>query len=277
MRLNTNIASLQAHRALNEANKQVENSSGKMAQGTRVRSAADDAASLAIGHKNQVSIRSKHQAMRNANDAVSVFQTAEGTMNEVSSMLVRLKELSIQASTGTLTDSDRGALNHEYMAVRREIERQIRSSAFNGQDLLRPFSGAQTRDYQIGTGSDSISKMTVKQSDVTLSEFNMSIVDSNIMNAEEARLNIGYIDQEIQKVSTNRAQLGSLQQRLESTINNLDTSKLNESESYSLRMDADYAFETSEKLRAEQKLGAASVIMAQASNFSAQALKLLKD
>lgn len=277
MRINTNVSALAAQRSMSEHSKQIENTSGKLSQGTRVRNASDDAASLAIGTKNQANIRSKGQALRNANDAVSEFQIAEGAMSEVSSMLIRLKELSMQAANGHLQNSDRGNLNFEYMALRREIERTIRSASSNGFDVLRSTGGSQKREYQIGSGNDKDSKMMVDQGSYALSEFNLNIIDSNIISADEARLNIGYIDQAITKLSGNRAQLGAVQNRLQSTINNLDTSKLNESASYSQRMDADFAFETSEKIRAEGKLAAASTILSQSSNLSAMALKLLKD
>lgn len=276
MRIQTNVSALQAQRAMSEHSKQVENSSGKLAQGTRVRSASDDAASLSIGTKHSTNIRSQNQAIRNANDAVSEFQIAEGAMGEVSSMLVRLKELSIQASTDTLQNSDRELLNLEYMALRREIERTIQTTRNASGLSLKASSSDTTRDFQIGTSTDANSRMSVNTADLSLSEFNMSIVDSSIPTSEEARLNLNYIDQAIQKVAHNRANIGALQGRLQNTINNLDTSKLNESAANSQRMDTDYAYETSEKIRAEQKLSAATVIAGQANNLGASALKLLK-
>jgi flagellin len=277
MRINTNVAALQAQRAMSEHNKTVENASGKLAAGTRVRSAADDAASLAIGNKTKTEIRSKTAALRNANDAISEFQIAEGSMNEISNMLVRLKELSMQAANGHLENEQRQLLNLEYMEMRREIERTINDTSRNGFDVLTSTGGSQIREYQIGTGNDADSKFRVDQGNFALTEFNMSLVDSNVINAEEARLNLGYIDQAIQKVSSARANLGAVQGRVTSAINNLDISKSNESAAYSQTMDADFAFEASEKIRGEIKLDAASSILAQSSNFSAMALKLLKD
>lgn len=277
MRINTNVSALQAQRAMSEHNKSVENASGKLAAGTRVRNAADDAASLAIGNKTKTEIRSKSAAIRNANDAISEFQIAEGSMNEISNMLVRLKELSMQAANGHLENEQRQLLNLEYMEMRREIERTITDTSRNGFDVLTSNGGSQVREYQIGTGNDAQSKYSVDQGDFALSEFNMSLVDSSVINAEEARLNLGYIDQAIAKVSSARANLGAVQNRVTSAINNLDISKNNESASYSQTMDADFAFEASEKIRGEIKLSAASSVLAQSSNFSAMALKLLKD
>ncbi|MES2527359.1 MAG: flagellin [Bdellovibrionota bacterium] len=273
MRINTNIAALSAHRAMSEHSKHVESASGKIAQGTRVRNASDDAASLAIGTKNKSNIRSNHQAMRNANDAISEFQIAEGALNEVGNMLTRLKELSIQASSDHLQDYDRGNLNNEYMALRQEIERMTQSAQFQGNNLFR---STEKRSFQIGTNSDSNSRLELNHSDMIVSEFNLQIVDSSIPTAEEARLNLNYIDTAISKLSKTRANLGSMQNRLESTVSNLDTGRLNESASMSQRMDADLAFETSEKIRNEIQVHVAGSALMQSHEFSALALKLLK-
>lgn len=277
MRINTNVSSLQALRAVSEHSKQIENSTGKISGGTRVRSAADDAASLALGLKSNSQVRSQYQAIRNANDAVSELQVAEGGMTEISSMLTRLKELSIQASSDTLQDSDRGMLNEEYMALRHEIERQSKTTHMRGDTLLRPSGNSNVREFQIGIDADKNSKLVINQEDLTLSEFNMSIVDSHIPTAEEARINLKYIDQAIGKVAENRARVGAYQNRIQSSITNLDTSNVNESAANSQRMDTDYAFETAEKIRGEQKLQAATAVLAQTNNLGASALKLLKD
>ena len=276
MRINTNISALRAQRAMAEHSKTVESSSGKLSSGLRVQNASDDAASLSIGQKNKAEIRSQHAAMRNANDAVSEFQVAEGSMNEMGNMLVRLRELSMQAATATLEDSDRSLLNMEYMELRQEIERIARSTEFKGTKLLRSGS-SDSRDFQIGTKSNADSKLSIKENDLTLTEFNLRIVDSSIPNAEEAKLNLAFIDEAITKLSGTRAKVGSLQNRLVSAVSNLEVSKTNELDALSKRMDADYALETSEKLKAEGKLAAATSVLAQSNLFSAQTLKLLKD
>jgi flagellin len=273
MRINTNVSSLQAQRAMSEHSKHVESASGKIAQGTRVRNAADDAASMAIGTKHKSEIRSNYQAMRNANDAISEFQIAEGTLNEVGSMITRLKELSIQAANGHLTDNDRENLNHEYMELRQEIERTTQSAQFLGDNLFR---STKERSFQIGTNSDSNSRLEVDRSNMIVSEFNLQIVDSSIPTAEEARLNLGYIDTAIERLSKTRANIGSMQNRLQSTVSNLDTGRVNESSALSQRMDADMAFETAEKIRSQIKVQAAGNVMGQAHEFSALTLNLLK-
>jgi flagellin len=274
VRINTNVSSLQAQRAVSEHTKQIESSSGKLSSGLRVRSAADDSASLSIGLKSKAEVRSQYQAIRNANDVISELQVAEGGMNEVGSMLIRLKELSVQAANGTLQDEDRGMLNSEYMQLRSEIERQIQTTKLNGDTLLRP-GPTPVREFQIGTKANAESRLTISQRDLTIDDFNMNIIDSNVSSIEDARLNIEYVNSAIQKVAENRARVGAYQNRVQSTISNLGTSSTNESASLSQRMDADYALETAENVRAQQKLNAATAVLAQTNNMGSSALKLI--
>ena len=276
MRINTNVSALRAQREMSEHTKSIENASGKISSGSRVRNASDDAASLSIGNKQKTSIRSQHQAIRNANDAIGQFQTAEGAMNEVGSMLIRLKELSLQASTGTLQDSDRGMLNNEYMQIRKEIERVARSTNFMGTNLLQDRSG-KARDFMIGINDNDNSRISFSGAEISVTEFNLGLVDSSIVNAEEARINLGHIDQAIETLSSKRAKAGSYQNRIQTAINNLETTNINETSAMSRIMDADMAYESSEKIRSEGKLNAASSVLAQSSQFSAMALKLLQD
>lgn len=274
MRIQTNVSSLAAQRAIREHNNNIENSSGKLSSGMRVRNASDDAASLSIGIKQNAQVRSQHQAMRNANDAISEFQVAEGAMSEMSSMLTRLRELSIQASSDILTPSDRALINNEYMQLRHEIERISASTEFRGEKLLRDSSNRE-RDFMVGTQSSDSSKISVQSSDMVVTEFNLGIVDSTVSNADEARENLRYIDQAVQKLSENRARVGSIQNRLEFAASNLSTSKLNEQNSLSTRMDLDFALETAEKMKTQNKLKAASSVLAQTNQMGANALKLV--
>ena len=275
MRINTNVSALRAQREMSEHTKSIENASGKISSGSRVRNASDDAASLSIGSKQKSSIRSQHQAIRNANDAIGQFQTAEGAMNEVGSMLIRLKELSLQASTATLQDSDRGMLNNEYMQTRREIERVARSTNFMGSNLLQDRSG-KPRDFMIGINDNENSKISFSGAEISVTEFNLGLVDSSVVNADEARINLGHIDQAIETLSSKRAKAGSYQNSIQTAINNLETTNINETSAMSRIMDADMAYESSEKIRSEGKLNAASSVLAQSSQFSAMALKLLQ-
>ncbi|MBA2404048.1 MAG: flagellin FliC [Bdellovibrionales bacterium] len=266
---------MSAQRAMSEHNKQIETTSGKISSGSRVRNASDDAAGLAIGNKQKTSIRSQYQAIRNGNDAISQFQVAEGAMSEIGNMLVRLKELSLQAASGHMQDSDRGMLNNEYMQIRREVERVAQTTRYNGVDLLHDKS-SKTRDFLIGTNNDENSKLSYNSTEVAVSEFNLSLVDSNVINAEEARINISHIDKAIETLSGKRAKIGSYQNRIQASISNLETKNVNETEAMSRTMDADMAYETAEKMRSEGKMMAASSVLSQSHAFSAMALKLLK-
>ena len=274
MRINTNVSALRAQRSMSEHNKQIESASGKISSGSRVRNASDDAASLSIGQKQKTSLRSQYQAVRNANDAIAQFQVAEGGMNEIGNMLVRLKELSLQAASGHLQDSDRGMLNEEYMQVRREVERIAKTTRFMSNDLLQDKSG-NTRDFMIGINNDADSKLSYKGTELAVSEFNLGLVDSTVINADEARINISHLDKAIETLSGQRAKAGAYQNRIQSAINNLETKNVNESAAMSRTMDADIAYETSEKMRSEGKLNAATSVLAQSHQLSALALKLI--
>jgi flagellin len=275
MRINTNVSALRAQRAMSEHNNKIENASGKISSGSRVRNASDDAASLSIGTKQKSNIRSQHQAIRNANDAIGEFQVAEGAMSEIGNILIRLKELSIQSASGHLQDSERGMANMEYMQLRKEAERIAQSTKLNGVSLLQNKSG-QTRDFMIGINNDSNSKMSLKGTELGVSEFNLNIIDSNIASATDARLNIGYIDGAIATLSAKRATAGAYQNKAQIAINNLEQTNVNESASMSQTMDADMAYEMSEKLRSEGNLKAATSVLAQSAQFSAMTLKLLE-
>lgn len=275
MRINTNVSALRAQRAMSEHNNKIESASGKISSGSRVRNASDDAASLSIGTKQKSNIRSQHQAIRNANDAIGEFQVAEGAMSEIGNILIRLKELSIQSASGHLQDSERGMANMEYMQLRKEAERIAQSTKLNGVNLLQNKSG-QTRDFMIGINNDSDSKMSLKGTELGVSEFNLNIIDSNISSITDARLNIGYIDGAIATLSEKRATAGAYQNKAQSAINNLEQTNVNESAAMSQTMDADMAYEMSEKLRSEGKLQAATSVLAQSSEFNAMTLKLLR-
>jgi flagellin len=167
-------------------------------------------------------------------------------------------------------------LNSEYMATRQEIERVARSTNFMGTNLLQDRSG-KARDFMIGINDNDNSRISFSGAEISVTEFNLGLVDSSIVNAEEARINLGHIDQAIETLSSKRAKAGSYQNRIQTAINNLETTNINETSAMSRIMDADMAYESSEKIRSEGKLNAASSVLAQSSQFSAMALKLLQD
>ncbi|HXH74803.1 MAG TPA: flagellin [Bacteriovoracaceae bacterium] len=273
MRINTNMSSQFAQRALSGHSKQVESTTGRLSSGTRVRTAADDAANMAIGVKSSSHSRSQGQALRNANDSISELQVAEGSLNEVSAILTRMKELSIQAASDTQDDSTRALLNIDYMQMRREIVRITGGAKFKDQSVFSP--PKNTREFMIGTDNHATSKITLDDNDFTLNEFNLGIVDSSVINQDEARENLKYIDKAIDKVSGVRAKIGSYQTRISSSISNLDVARQNELSANSQRMDTDYAHETSELVNGKMKVNAANAILSQANHLGKGALRLL--
>lgn len=152
-RINTNIGSIQAQTSMTRVSREIQESTEKLSSGQRITKAADDAAGLAISENMKAHIRSSKQANRNANDGLSLIQTAEGGLNESSSILTRMRELSIQAASDTLADSDRAKSNLEYQALKQELERIAQTTEFNGRKLLN--GKGERLDFQVGTGDDS--------------------------------------------------------------------------------------------------------------------------
>jgi flagellin len=277
MRVHTNVSSLRAQRALGEHTKDIESSEGKLSSGLRVRTAADDAASLAIGSNLNAKNRSLKQAERNANDAISEFQVAEGAMSEMASMLTRLRELSVNAATDTLGDPERQMLNYEYMQIRNELERVAESTRFNGRAIMQVGELTGMREFQVGVRMEESSRIGGESSKITVNEFKLNLVDSNIKTKFDAQINLKYIDKAIETLSGQRAFLGGVQQRLSiaATISNTDSQ--NTLAAKSRIMDADYAEETAKNMKSKQLQMGATGVLAQANNLGANALKLLKD
>lgn len=160
------------------------------------------------------------------------------------------------------------------MQLRSEIERIAQATKFQGGQLLR---GKEDRDFMVGTSMENDSVLSVSRKDFIVTEFSLGIVDSSVINSDEARLNLGYIDQAIEKLAQKRASLGAFQNRLGAAASNLETSKTNETEAASRRMDADFAFETAERMKSQIKHDAATSVMSQANDFSALTLNLFKN
>ena len=276
MRLNTNVSSLQAQRAVSEHVKEMQNTSGKLASGQRVRTASDDAASLSIGTQLKSKERSTLQAMRNTTDAISEFQVAEGPFNELSGMVNRLRELSVQAATDTVDDNQRELINMEYMQLREEMERIADSTNFNGRQLLRVGANDPTRDFQIGVRNHSTSQLSIRSEDFTVNEFKLDLVDSHVRTKTDARLNLQYMDSAVEKLSAQRAYLGSVQNRLTHVNSALENERLQTATSASRILDADMASESAANLKAQMLAQGATGVLAQANNLGANTLKLLK-
>lgn len=274
LRINTNVQALAAQRNLG-LNHQAQNKSlEKLASGSRIVRAADDAAGLAISEKMKAHIRSMRQAERNANDGVSLVQVAEGGMNEVGNILTRMRELSIQSASDTIGDVERGFINKEVTGLKQEIDRIALSTEFNGRKLLN--GSAEQLDIQVGIKNDPFEDRFVfngKNLTSTLSALGLTDVDN--ATKEGSQKNLEMIDDAITKINGNRADIGALQNRLQSTINNLGIYRENLSAANSRIRDTDIAEETSELTKNNILSQATVSVLSQANNNSQMALKLL--
>lgn len=273
-RISTNVQSIAAQRTLGiqraEANHQLE----KLASGERITRAADDAAGLAISEKFKAEIRSTRQAVRNTQDAISLVQVAEGGLNEVSNILIRMRELSIQSASDTIGDTERAFTNQEVQALRGEVDRISASTRFNGVDLL---SGEGPHlEFQVGTGSDAAKdRIAYDVSAANSTSSFLGINDVSTASRESSQMNLEKIDKALNSVSANRANFGAMQNRLQSTMNNLNVTDENLSAANSRIRDADIALETAELTKRNVLQSAAVSTLAQANNNSMLALKLI--
>ena len=273
-RINTNVASLQAQTSLNKVGKESQESFSKLSSGTRISKAADDAAGLAISENMKAEIRSTQQANRNANDGISMVQVAEGGLNETSSILVRMRELSVQAASDTVGDTERGMSNLEYQQLKQEMDRISQVTEYNGTKLLD--GSGETKEFQIGTGSDAFQdRIGFDPASVNSGTSSMGIEGVDVSTKSGAQESLGSLDAAIEKVSSQRAVLGSLQNRLTSTSNNLQVYAENMSSANSRIRDVDYADETAKQARNQILTAAGTSVLAQANMSSQSALKLI--
>lgn len=273
-RINTNVSSLQAQTSLSKVTKETQESFAKLSSGSRITKAADDAAGLAISEKLKSEIRSAQQANRNANDGISMVQVAEGGLNETSSILTRMRELAIQASSDTVGDPERGMANLEYQQLKSEMERISQVTEFNGKKLLNGES--ERYEFQVGTGSEEFENRVgfeAGQLNSGIEALGVSSVD--IGSKEGAQESLDTLDAAIEKVSSQRSALGSLQNRLTSTANNLQSYTENMSAANSRIRDVDYAEETAKQARNSIISAAGTSVLSQANMSGQQAMKLI--
>ncbi len=273
-RINTNVSSIAAQRSLAVNNRDTESNLSKLSSGSRITKAADDAAGLAISEKMKAGIRSMKQADRNANDGISMVQTAEGGLNEVSSILTRMRELAVQTSSDTVGDVERNMTNMEYQNLKLELERISQVTEFNGKKLLSGEGGSY--DFQIGVNNDAFQDRIVYDSAQVNSRLDgLGVQELDVSTKQGSQESLASLDSAIEKVSSNRAFLGAIQNRLVSTSNNLQVNVENLSAANSRIRDVDYAEATAKKAT-NDILGAASTsVLAQANMSSQGALKLI--
>ncbi len=274
LRINTNVASLQAQGSLSKVNKESQESFSKLSSGTRITKAADDAAGLAISEKMKAEVRSAQQANRNANDGISLVQVAEGGLNETSSILVRMRELAIQSSSDTVGDSERGMADLEYQQLKSEMDRISQVTEFNGKKLLD--GSGEKLEFQVGTGADEFQdRIGLDPMTLNSSISSMGVEGVDITTKEAAQGSLQSLDSAVEKISGQRAVLGSLQNRLTSTSNNLQVYAENMSAANSRIRDVDYADETAKQARNQILTAAGTSVLAQANMSSQSALKLI--
>lgn len=271
MIINTNMASLNAQRSLTATNNAMQQSLEKLSSGYRINKAADDAAGLAISEKMRAQIKGLNQAQRNAQDGISLVQTAEGALNETHSILQRLRELAVQAANDSNTSADRSQINEEVIALKNEINRIASATEFNTKKLidgsLKPSLG------RIQVGANQAQVITVAINTMTLS--GLQIDGISVTTYTHANSAIGAISKAIDSVSTQRAKLGALQNRLEHTIANLGTASENLTAAESRIRDVDMAKEMSEFTKNQVLSQAGVAMLAQANQAPQAVLKLL--
>ena len=271
--ISTNVQSLHANRELAENTRAHSRTLQRLSSGDRITNSGDDAASLSISEKLKGSIRSYQMAQRNSQDGVSIVQTAEGGMQEAQNMLIRLRELSVQAASDTLGDDERSYVNAEFQHLKDEIKHIANNTVYDGQHLLNG-SGA-TRDFQIGIDHDSASTLSFRAETANILPSTLGIVNSDISTKVGARDGLAVIDAAISKVSGNRATLGGIQSQLTSHLHNIDTHKTNLTESNSRMRDTDVATDSTKEVSERIRQEAGTAVLAQTNDMPKAVVRLL--
>ncbi len=275
--INTNMASLSAQRALQSTNGSLSTSMQRLSTGLRINSAKDDAAGLAIAARMTSQVRGMTVASRNANDAISLAQTAEGALGKVGESLQRMRELAVQSANSTNGTSDRANLNEEYKALATEVSRVLEGTKFNGKNLLNVSTDMA---FQIGADVASTDRITVGLRDMTGGTgMKLALATTGAGSIESVVSALGTIsslDVAIDEVTSARSNLGSVQNRFESVVANLATSQENISAARGRITDADFAVESANLSRAQVLSQAGNTMLAQANQQPQQVLSLLR-
>ncbi len=274
LRIGTNVTALNAQKALWGTKNKMDTAMARLSSGSRINKASDDAAGLAISENMKAQMRGLKQANRNAQDGISMIQTAEGSLSEVSNMLIRLRELGVQAASDTIGDRERGLANVEYVQLLEEIDRMTGSAEFNGTPLLNGTGGLL--DFQIGVkNSADFDRISF---DATLTDASTGALGldlTSILDKTSAQSSLANVDSAINYVNQLRAGFGAIQNRLNSTVEGLQTNLENLSASNSRIRDADIADESTELAKQNILLQAGTSVLAQANQQPGLALQLL--
>jgi flagellin len=274
--INTNVTSMTAQRYLDQSKSTLSTSMARLASGVRVNTSKDDAAGLAIAERMNAQVRGMQVAMRNASDAISLAQTAEGAIGEVSDMLQRMRELAVQAANATNTSADRDNLNAEYGQMALEVQRTLQNTKFNGLAVLGADAG--TNAYQVGANAgETVSLTTVRLDNVATMTALFTGTASTIAGASatNASAAMAAIDSALTLVNSQRALYGAAQNRFDAIVSVLQVNSENTAAARGRIMDADFATETANLSRAQILQQAGSVMVAQANAMPQQVLQLL--
>ncbi len=273
LRINTNVAALNAQRLLSNSTNAMSNSLERLSSGSRINKAGDDAAGLAISENLKGQIRGLRQAKRNASDGISLVQVTEGGLNEISNILVRLRELSVQAASDTIGDTERAFTDREFQSLKQEIQRIAESTTYNGTQVLA--GREKPIDIQVGifnSANDRLSYDT-KFADSRLEA--LGVVEEQVSTKLGAQTSLAKLDAGLKKVNEVRSTLGAMQNRLASTVNNLSIYDENLSAANSRIRDADIATESSELVKQQILQQAGVAVLGHANTSQQNALKLL--
>lgn len=276
-RIMTNTSSLTGLRHMRNTRALLDQSLERLSSGYRINKAGDDAAGLAISEKLRSKIRGLLQAQRNTNDGISLVQTAEGGMSEVQNILVRMRELGVQAASDTIGPKERVYLDNEYQALKEEIDRIANSTDFNGVQLMDGTGGVL--DFQVNTGGDNIlgvDRISFDAFKIDVNTDRLGIADLSIDQKQGAQHALTKIEDALDYVSSVRGDLGALQNRLSSTVNNISVSVENLSAANSRIKDVDVASETSDLTKSNIMLQAGTSVLQQANSLPKMALELLR-
>ena len=274
--INTNIGAMKATNASNQAGKALGTAMERLSTGKRINSAKDDAAGLAISNSMTSQVRGMSQGIRNANDGISMAQTAEGALNEVTNMLQRQRELTVQASNGTYSSDDLANIKSEMDALNSQIDSVLTNTEFNGQKLFTATAGAAgDGNVTIQAGANESDTVTLDLSTDLTAE--TSITDAAAVDVTAvAAGDIEKFDEAIKTISTTRASLGASQNQLESAVNNLNNNITNLSDARSRIEDTDYSAETTALAKSQILSQASSAMLAQANQSQQNVLSLLR-
>ncbi|MCP4448138.1 MAG: flagellin FliC [Myxococcales bacterium] len=277
MSILTNTASLTAQRNLTKSQGAMTKNIGRLSSGLRINSAADDSAGLGISENLKSDIRGLAQASRNANDAISLGQVAEGAMNEQQGIVTRMRELAVQASNGTLGSTERGYIDTEFDELSTELNRISNTTEFNGQKLLEGSASAGLT-MQVGfqnTSNDRISMSVTRLVTSSLGSTSLHIASASLSTATNAQLSLGAFDKAIEQLSSARAKVGSFQNRATITISNLSVAHENLSAANSRIRDVDVASEAADMTKNQILTQAGISVLSQANSLPSSALALI--